>query len=50
MDIISRADEILLLAILRLKDDACGVTIVKCDPSYPLGQYSNYSKLLFNAS
>ncbi len=29
MDIISRADEILLLAILRLKDDACGVTIVK---------------------
>ncbi len=29
MDIISRADEILLLAILRLKDGACGVTIVK---------------------
>jgi PadR family transcriptional regulator PadR len=29
MDIISRADEILLLAILRLKDDACGVTIVR---------------------
>lgn len=29
MDIISRADEILLLAILRLKERACGVTIVK---------------------
>ncbi len=29
MEILSRADEILLLAILRLRDDACGVTIVK---------------------
>ena len=28
MDILSRADEILLLAILRLKDKAYGVTIV----------------------
>jgi len=29
LDIISRSDEILLLAILRLKDDACGVAIVR---------------------
>ncbi len=29
MNILSRSDEILLLAILRLKDDAYGVTIVK---------------------
>ena len=29
MKILSRADEILLLAILRLKDDAYGVTIIK---------------------
>ena len=29
MDILSRADEILMLAILRLKDDASGVTIVR---------------------
>ena len=29
MEILSRADEILLLAILRLNDDACGVTIVR---------------------
>lgn len=29
MEILSRADEILLLAILRLKDDASGVAIVK---------------------
>jgi PadR family transcriptional regulator, regulatory protein PadR len=29
MEILSRADEILLLAILRLEDDAYGVTIVK---------------------
>jgi DNA-binding PadR family transcriptional regulator len=29
MDILSRADEILLLAILRLRDDAYGVSIVK---------------------
>lgn len=28
MDILSRADEILLLAILRLRDNAYGVTIV----------------------
>ena len=29
MNILSRSDEILLLAILRLKDNAYGVTIVK---------------------
>ena len=29
MEVLSRADEILLLAILRLKDNAYGVTIVK---------------------
>lgn len=29
MDVLSRADEMLLLAILRLKDDAYGVSIVK---------------------
>ena len=29
MEILSRADEILLLAILRLQGNACGVTIVK---------------------
>ena len=29
MDVLSRADEILLLAILRLKDNAYGVSIVK---------------------
>jgi len=29
MDVLSRADEILLLAILRLRDDAYGVSIVK---------------------
>ncbi len=29
MNIISRSDEILLLAILKLKDDAYGVTILK---------------------
>ncbi len=29
MKILSRADEILLLAILRLKDNAYGVTIIK---------------------
>jgi len=29
MDVLSRADEILLLAILRLNDDAYGVSIVK---------------------
>lgn len=29
MDILSRADEILLLAILRLKDNAYGVSIVQ---------------------
>ena len=29
MDVISRADEILLLAILHLEDNAYGVTIVK---------------------
>jgi len=29
MEVLSRADEILLLAILRLKDDAYGVSIVK---------------------
>ena len=29
MDILSRADEILLMAILRLKDNAYGVPIVK---------------------
>ena len=29
MDIISRADEILLLAILRLEDNAYGVSIIK---------------------
>ncbi|MFC2157785.1 helix-turn-helix transcriptional regulator [Acidobacteriota bacterium] len=29
MDVLSRADEILLLAILKLKENAYGVTIVK---------------------
>lgn len=29
MEVLSRADEILLLAILRLKDEAYGVSIVK---------------------
>ena len=29
MKILSRSDEILMLAILRLKDDAYGVTIIK---------------------
>jgi len=29
MDILSRSDEILLLAVLKLKDDAYGVTIVR---------------------
>ena len=29
MKALSRSDEILLLTILRLKDDACGITIVQ---------------------
>jgi hypothetical protein len=47
---LTRIEEIMLLAIWKLKDQAYGIAIRECNISYPLGQYLSYSKQLLNAS